>query len=59
MTNYDKSFLNKDNKFDCIKFKDELQARPWKNSKAKNMKEHVKYVNKKASKAPLNKNKKN
>jgi hypothetical protein len=31
-----KAFLNEEGKFNCIKFKDELQVRLWKKNKVKN-----------------------
>jgi len=49
---------SKEKKFDAVKFKNDLQSKLLKDSKAKNMREYVDYVNKIASKSPLNKNKK-
>jgi hypothetical protein len=47
--------MNKDKKFDCVKFKYELQKNLLKASGAKNLREYVNYVNKIASKSPLHK----
>ena len=49
------SKLSKEKKFDAIKFKNDLQSNLLKDSKAKNMREYVDYVNKIASKSQLNK----
>jgi hypothetical protein len=46
--------MNKEKKFDAIKFKNDLQAKLLKDSKAKNMKEYVDYFNEIASKSRLN-----
>ncbi|MDR3291733.1 MAG: hypothetical protein LBT10_06265 [Methanobrevibacter sp.] len=46
--------MDKEKKFDCIKFKNDLQSKLLKDSKAKNMREYVDYVNKIALKSPLN-----
>jgi hypothetical protein len=40
-------------KFDAVKFKDDLQSKLLKKSKAKNLREYVDYVNKIASKSSL------
>jgi hypothetical protein len=45
--------MNKDKKFDCVKFKYELQEKLLKASGAKNLREYVNYVNKVASKSSL------
>ena len=43
-------------KFDAVKFKNDLQSKLLKNSKAKSLREYVDYVNKIASESSLNKN---
>jgi len=45
----------KEKKFDAVEFKNELQHKLLENSKAKNLREYVDYVNKIASKSSLNK----
>ena len=47
--------MNKEKKFDCIRFKKELQERTLKNSGAKNLREYVNYVNEIAQKSSLHK----
>jgi|TergutMp193P3_1026864.scaffolds.fasta_scaffold92599_2 hypothetical protein len=47
--------MNKDKKFDCVKFKYELQEKTLKNSGAKNLHEYVDYVNKIAQTSSLHK----
>ena len=42
-------------KFDAVEFKNDLQSKLLKNSKAKNLREYVDYVNKIASESSLNK----
>jgi len=42
-------------KFDAVKFKNGLQRKLLKNSKAKNLREYVDYVNKVASESSINK----
>jgi len=37
--------MNKEKKFDCVKFKDELFAKSWKKSGAMNFRDYVEYVN--------------
>lgn len=43
-------------KFDAVKFKNDLQSKLLKKSKAKNLKEYVDYVNKIANESTMNKN---
>ena len=45
--------MNKEKKFDCVKFKDELFAKSWKKSGAMNFRDYVEYVNKRAEKSVL------
>jgi hypothetical protein len=45
--------MTKDKYFDCVKFKDELFARAWKKSKARNFREYVEYANAQAHKSKL------
>jgi hypothetical protein len=40
-------------KFDCVKFKDELFAKAWKKSGAKDFREYVDYANAQARKSSL------
>jgi len=49
--------MNNEKKFDCIKFKNELQKNLLKNSGAKNLREYVDYANKTAQKSSLHKTK--
>ena len=49
--------MNKEKQFDCIKFKDELQANLLRRSGAKNLREYVQYVNKIAKGSALHKSK--
>ena len=49
--------MNKEKKFDCIKFKHELQEKTLKMSGAKNLREYVHYVNKVAQTSSLHKTK--
>ena len=55
MNNTKASNSKKGKKLDAIKFKNDLQTKLLKNSKAKSLKEYVDYVNKIASKSSLNK----
>jgi hypothetical protein len=50
--------MNKEKKFDCVKFKYDLQEKLLKESGAKNLHEYVNYVNKIAQKSSLHKVKK-
>jgi hypothetical protein len=47
--------MNKEKRFDCIKFKYELQEETLKRSGAKNLREYVNYVNKIALTSSLHK----
>ena len=47
--------MNNEKKFDCVKFKNELQEKLIKKSEAKNLTEYVKYVNIIASSSSLHK----
>jgi len=47
--------MNKEKQFDCVKFKDELQAKLLQKSGAKNLQEYVHYVNKAAKNSTLHK----
>lgn len=47
--------MNKEKKFDCVKFKYDLQEKLLKESGAKNLREYVNYVNKIAQKSSLHK----
>jgi hypothetical protein len=47
--------MNKEKKFDCIKFKYELQEKLLKDSGAKSLREYVNYVNKIYQKSSLHK----
>jgi hypothetical protein len=47
--------MNKEKKFDCVKFKYDLQEKLLKKSGAKNLREYVNYVNKIAQKSSLHK----
>jgi hypothetical protein len=49
--------MNKEKKFDCLRFKYELQERTLKSSGAKNLREYADYVNKAARKSSLHKTK--
>jgi hypothetical protein len=49
--------MNKEKKFDCIKFKYELQEKLLKSSGAKNLREYVNYANEIARKSTLHKTK--
>ena len=49
--------MNKEKQFDCVKFKDELQAKLLKKSGARNLREYVHYVNKVAKGSVLHKSK--
>ena len=46
-------------KFDCVKFKQELQKRLKKDSGAKNLSEYIKYINEVGTQSPLWNNNKN
>ena len=48
--------MNKEKKFDCVKFKNELQKNLLEKSGAKNLKEYVSYVNKVAQNSSLHNN---
>ena len=48
--------MNKEKKFDCVKFKNELQKNLLEKSGAKNIKEYVSYVNKVAQNSSLHNN---
>jgi hypothetical protein len=47
--------MNKEKRFDCVKFKNELQRNLLKNSGAKNLREYADYANKLAQKSSLHK----
>ncbi|GHV11163.1 hypothetical protein FACS189491_01910 [Spirochaetia bacterium] len=47
--------MNKEKKFDCVKFKYDLQEKLLKESGANNLREYVNYVNKVAQKSSLHK----
>jgi hypothetical protein len=47
--------MNREKKFDCIKFKYELQEKTLKSSGANNLREYVNYVNEMARKSSLHK----
>ena len=47
--------MNNIKQFDCVKFKNELQANLMKNSGAKNLREYANYINEIAHKSPLHK----
>ena len=47
--------MDKDKRFDCVKFKNELQEKLLNNSKAKDLREYVQYVNKISQKSSLHK----
>jgi len=47
--------MNNEKQFDCVKFKNELQANLIKNSGAKNLREYANYVNQIARKSSLHK----
>ena len=47
--------MNKEKQFDCVKFKSELQEKMLKKSKAKSLREYVKYANEAAKKSSLHK----
>ena len=49
--------MNKEKKFDCIKFKYELQEKTLKSSEAKNLRDYVNYVNEIAKKSTLHRTK--
>ena len=44
----------KTKKFDCLKFKDELQANTWKRSKARNLTEYITWLTAETAKISLN-----
>jgi len=48
--------MNNEKKFDCVKFKNELQKNLLKKSGAKNIQEYVTYVNSVAQNSSLHKN---
>jgi len=50
--------MNKEKQFDCVKFKNELQKETLKNSRAKNLREYVDYINKIAQQSSLHKDRK-
>ena len=45
--------MNKEKQFDCVKFKNELQANLLKKSGARNLREYAQYVNEEAKKSSL------
>ena len=47
--------MTKEKKFDCVKFKNELQTNLLKKSGAKNIREYVIYINEVAKKSSLHK----
>ncbi|MDR2132574.1 MAG: hypothetical protein LBP30_04425 [Clostridiales Family XIII bacterium] len=47
--------MNKEKRFDCIKFKYDLQEKLLKNSGARNLREYVNYANKISEKSVLHK----
>jgi len=47
--------MNKEKKFDCIKFKTDLHIKLLQKSKAKNISEYVKYINDVAKKSSFHK----
>lgn len=47
--------MNKEKKFDCVKFKNELQEKLYVKSGAKNLAEYIIYANKIACASPLHK----
>jgi hypothetical protein len=49
--------MNKEKQFDCVKFKNELQANLLKKSGAKNLREYAYYANEVAQKSSLHKTK--
>ena len=51
--------MNNVKQFDCVKFKNELQANLLKNSGAKNLREYANYINIIAQKSSLHKTKSN
>ena len=51
--------MNKEKQFDCVKFKNELQAKLLKKSGAKNLREYAQYANEEAKKSSLYKKNRN
>ncbi|MDR1930235.1 MAG: hypothetical protein LBQ44_06335 [Treponema sp.] len=47
--------MNKEKKFDCVKFKQELHEKAYKKSGAKDFREYIHYVNERANKSLLHK----
>jgi hypothetical protein len=47
--------MNKEKKFDCVKFKQELHEKAYKKSGAKNFREYIHYANEMANKSLLHK----
>jgi hypothetical protein len=47
--------MNKEKKFDCVKFKQELHEKAYKKSGAKDFREYIHYVNEMSNKSSLHK----